>query len=386
MNSTTIEEIVKWRMGAAYDAPILDWHNSHLNFDSPILLDRDLVGAVTVDHNGVRLGTPPGRSNYNPHSRRRIVATSEDLGNAWKGQTKSLHVIVAMQDARLFPCMEYIGPPTDAKCVQFSYARTASPDWRTRVEITLWPLDYLFRNWQLPKSAPIPWDQRYAKLLWRGQTSGMSYVLGEEARPVLTGVRQARRWLKDFLTIEVVENEQLFEELHASYQRLLAVKLCRRIDGADVRFIPMYDGDMSAIQMAERHLGSGLSAERIPEPKFLAMQQQYKYVLSLPGSDVPSSVRTDLLSGCVTLMPKPFWENVWFFGLIPMVHYIPLRADLSDLEERLEWCRDNDAQCREIAEAARAFALERFEPSLEFKVQARMVERVVNQLSSGDGV
>lgn len=381
MKPETIEEIVKWRMGSAYDSPIIDWHDPHLNFDTPSMLDRDLVGAVTVSDAGVVLTPPPGREGYNPHSRRRIVSTSEDLGNAWKGQRKPLHAIIAMQDARLFPCMEYIGDIKDARCMQFSYARAADPNWRKNTELALWPWDYVFRTWQLPTSAPVPWEQRKAKLFWRGQTSGMSYVLAEDARPILTGIRQARRWLKDFLTVEVAQNAELFESLHASYQRLLAVKLCRNIEGADVRFIPMYDGDTTAVESAEKFLGGGLLAERVPEKAFLAMQQDCKYILSLPGSDVASSLRTDLLSGCVTLMPRPFWENIWFFGLEPFVHYIPLRADFADLEERLQWCRDNDAQCKEIAAAAHEFGRVHFEPSLEFKVQSRMIGRVVNQLT-----
>lgn len=380
MNADTIEEIVKWRMGSAYDSPILDWRDNRLNFDSVQYLERDLVGAISIDQNGLVLTTPPRRTTYDPHIRRRIVASSEDFHNAWKGQQKPLHVIIAMQDARLFPCVEYYGPPTDAKCVQFSYARTVSPEWRRQTEHILWPLDYLFRSWRLPTFTPLPWDHRSGKILWRGQTSGLSYDLGEEAKPILMGIRLIRRWLKDFLTIEAAENEETFRTLYASYQRLLAVSICRKMKDADVRFIPMYDGDRTAIEVAEKYLGSGLWAERISEPQFLAKQQEYKYVLSLPGSDVPSSLRTDLLSGCVTLMPRPFWENVWFFGLKPYVHYIPLRADFADLEERLQWCRDNDSQCKEIAASARAFALERFEPSLEFKVQGRMIERVVNQL------
>lgn len=375
-----IEEIVKWRMGSAYDAPILDWRDDRLNFDNPSALDRDFSGAVKVDETGMMLCTPPGRQGFAPHGRRRVVASSEDFANAWKGKDKALHVYIAMQDARLFPSVEYIGPPTDAKCVQFSYARTAPPYWRSQTEVILWPLDYLFRWWKLPTFEPVPWDQRSSKILWRGQTAGMSYMLGENAKPILTGIRQTRRWLKDFLTIEAADDEEVFHTWSASYQRLLAVSICRSIPDADVKLIPMYDGDRTPIAVVEKYLGQGLSSERIDEADYLAKRQECKFILSIPGNDVPSSLRTDLLTGCVTLMPNPFWECVWSFRLQPYVHYVPLRADLADIQERLQWCRDNDAQCREIASEARAFALKYFEPSLEFKIQSRMVERVANQL------
>ena len=383
MQADIIEDIVKWRMGSAYASPILDWRDDRLNFDNAGALDRDFAGAVKVDQTGVFLCSLPGRPSSDPRKRRRVVASAEDFGNAWKGQEKPLYAIVAMQDARLFPSVEYVGPATDEKCVQFSYARTVSPQWRSHTEVVLWPLDYLFRYWKMPSFDPVPWDQRSAKILWRGQASGMSYDLGGSARPILTGIRQARTWLKDFLTIESAENADNFHAYHTTYQRLLAVSMCRQVEGADVKMIPMYDGETRPVEVAEKYLGPGLSAERIAENQFLAKQQEYKYLLSLPGNDVPSSLRTDLLTGCVTLMPEPFWECVWFYGLRPYVHYVPLRADLADLEERLEWCRDNDAQCREIAAAARAFALRYFEPSLEFKVQSRMIERVVSQMSIG---
>lgn len=51
-------------------------------------------------------------------------------------------------------------------------------------------------------------------------------------------------------------------------------------------------------------------------------------------------------------MKHPFRESDWFFGLLPGVHSIPIRADLADLEERLEWCRANDRHCRDSAAAA----------------------------------
>jgi len=37
-------------------------------------------------------------------------------------------------------------------------------------------------------------------------------------------------------------------------------------------------------------------------------------------------------------------------GLLkPYVHYVPLADDYSDLDKIVEWCRDNDDKCQEIA-------------------------------------
>ena len=44
---------------------------------------------------------------------------------------------------------------------------------------------------------------------------------------------------------------------------------------------------------------------------------------------------------------------MWYFPLLkPFVDYVPVKADLSDLEEKIKWCRDHDDECRKIAENA----------------------------------
>lgn len=379
MTSDTVEAIVRWRMGAAYDAPILNWRDRRLNFDHDAALSFDNAGAIRIDESGLFLCTAPGRQNYNPLKRTRLVEIAEDVYKARKDAPEPLSAFAAMQDARLFPSVEYVGPPVDAVCAQLSYARTVEPHWRSRTEVVLWPLAFSYRHWKLPVREPVPWERRRPELFWRGQTTGMSYVLEEEARPILTGIRSHRHWLMTFLTAEAAKDEEVFAVWAPSYQRLHAVSLCRSIPGTDVRFVPMYNGDRTQMEVAAKYLGKDILSERLDPDAYWAAQQACKYVLTLPGNDVPTSLRNDLLSGCVILMPRPFWENDWFYGLTPGLHYIPLRADLADLEERLEWCRNNDAHCREVAAAARAFALERFEPAIEFAVQKRIAERLARQ-------
>jgi hypothetical protein len=379
LKSAAIERIVKWRMGRAYDAPLLDWRDLRLNFDHSETLQTDCAGAIKIDGTGLYLCTPLGRRDYNPMKLGRLVDIAEDLFRARGESDQPLFAFAAMQDSRLFQSLEYLGPRTDAVCAQLSFTRTVSPDWRTGTEVILWPLSFSYRHWKLPDETPAAWSRRKPQLFWRGQTTGMSYVLDAEARPVLTAIRRYRRWLAYFLTVEAAEDADAFHFWAPSYQRLQAVSLCRSIPGTDVRFVPMYDADRGPMNVAAKYLGRKILSERLSLADHWAAQQKCKYALSLAGNDIPSSLRTDLLSGCAVLMPRPFWESDWFYGLKPDVHYIPLRADLADLEERLQWCRENDAQCRDIAAAARAFALEHYEPSIEFEVQSRIVRRMMKQ-------
>jgi hypothetical protein len=379
LDTNVIEEIVKWRMGSAYDTPILDWRDSRLNFDTPALLDSALAGGVTMSDAGFEVHCPLGREGYSPAKHQRLVETAEDMFKARANDAPPLSAFLVMNDARIFSSVEYLGRTTDATCMQISYARPVEQQWRSKTELVLWPLPEYVRHWRLPSLTPVAWHERRSQLLWRGQTTGMSYALGHEAQPIFTGIRQMRRWLNVWLRDDIGDNINSFRSWAGTYQRLIAVTQCLNIPDTDVRFVPMWDGDTRSINAAGRILEADVSSPRLDMMGYMARRQECKYVLSISGNDVPSSLRQDLLSGCLVLMPRPFWESVWFFGLKPNVHYIPLRADLADLEERLQWCRDNDAACMEIAKAGRAFALQYFDPALELAVQSRLVSRLAHQ-------
>ena len=84
-------------------------------------------------------------------------------------------------------------------------------------------------------------------------------------------------------------------------------------------------------------------------------QSRYKYILHIPGHVAAYRLSVELAMGsCILKVDTPY--RLWFERLLkPMVHYVPVRADLSDLMDKIRWCRENDAVCRTIAENARAF-------------------------------
>ena len=43
-------------------------------------------------------------------------------------------------------------------------------------------------------------------------------------------------------------------------------------------------------------------------------------------------------------------DTMWYFPLLePYVDHVPVKADLSDLEEKIAWCRAHDEECKQIA-------------------------------------
>ena len=104
----------------------------------------------------------------------------------------------------------------------------------------------------------------------------------------------------------------------------------------------------------------------IPLVKRMSPEEQstYKYILNLDGHVSAFRLTLELHMGSVVLLQEytPGMTNyrTWVHRLLqPYRHYVPVKRDLSDLMEQIEWCRTHDDECRQIALNARAIA-ERF--------------------------
>lgn len=78
-------------------------------------------------------------------------------------------------------------------------------------------------------------------------------------------------------------------------------------------------------------------------------QLKYRYILSLEGNDVATNLKWIMASNSVALSPKLEYETWFMEGLLhPGVHYIQLRNDLTDLDEKIEWCESNPEKVKQI--------------------------------------
>lgn len=70
----------------------------------------------------------------------------------------------------------------------------------------------------------------------------------------------------------------------------------------------------------------------------IAQQLAYKFILCLEGNDVASNLKWVMSSGSAAVMPPPTCET-WFMEgrLQANVHYIAIRPDFADLEERIAY-------------------------------------------------
>ena len=91
---------------------------------------------------------------------------------------------------------------------------------------------------------------------------------------------------------------------------------------------------------------------------YMSMKDQlkHKYLISLEGNDVSSGLKWMLFSESVVMSPPFVWESWAMEGkLQPYVHYIPISADMSDVETKIAWAESHPEETRLISERSTLF-------------------------------
>lgn len=108
-------------------------------------------------------------------------------------------------------------------------------------------------------------------------------------------------------------------------------------------------------------------------------QSEYKYIISIEGNDSNSSFMWLLGSGSLILMQKPQFETWLMEGLLQeYVHYVPL-SDPLDLEEKLDWCEQNQDTCEAIVNNMSKWLDQFLNTKNELKIHQELINRYYNQ-------
>lgn len=172
------------------------------------------------------------------------------------------------------------------------------------------------RHWAFINYVPtidVAWEKKKDSVVWRGTTTGLRAK--DEVRP--------DKYRRDHLVKEYGHK---------------------------------YDIGFSSIVQHAIHLRPHLKGFMPPE-----VMLQNKYIIVIDGNDKSSSLNWILTTNSVPIMCKPEFHS-WLCEpwLEPDVHYVEVKPDFSNLDEKIEWCKDNDDKCKEIAANGRNFVLENF--------------------------
>ena len=82
----------------------------------------------------------------------------------------------------------------------------------------------------------------------------------------------------------------------------------------------------------------------------------HKYQLNIDGTVAAYRLPYLLAGGSLVFKQESSYFEHFYSGLKPWVHYVPVKEDLEDLLEKLEWAKKNDQEAKQIAEAGQMFA------------------------------
>lgn len=168
------------------------------------------------------------------------------------------------------------------------------------------------------------WSGRSSTVLWRGATSGSGTI----SNPEMTG-----------------------DELIPRVQMCL---LAKSIDGADMKLVNIAQSDNPDLDR-DRFGQAEIMGEHLPVEAWAA----HKFAIDIDGNTNSfGTMLPRLLLGCCVLKVGSTmgWRQWYYDSVEPWVHFIPIEPDLSDLAEKIAWCRDHDQECQRIAAEGRAFA------------------------------
>lgn len=184
------------------------------------------------------------------------------------------------------------------------------------------------------KYRSLPWKQRIEKAFWRGNSNVFGLTLHtyqEKPRFLVSFLSTLYPNLLDagFSGVHQQEIRQVFEKMG------LIVGHTPVSDHVAYKYLPVIDG----------------------------------YMCTYPG------FQWRLLSGSLTFKQDSEDGQYFYSALKPYVHYIPIKRDMSDLIEKVAWAQSHDTECRQIAENARAFALENLMPEKIYAYFYRVLEK-----------
>jgi len=100
---------------------------------------------------------------------------------------------------------------------------------------------------------------------------------------------------------------------------------------------------------------------------------KYKIFFVVDGNVIASNHMYSFASGSVPMFISK--AKCWFTDLlIPFVHYIPIKYDLSDLIEKIEWVNENDDLAKKIAENAYKFSITYFSPEYQKQYMKNQIQ------------
>jgi hypothetical protein len=176
-------------------------------------------------------------------------------------------------------------------------------------------------------SSALPWRERSDAIIWRGTTHGFGDIADEE--------------------------------MSAGNRNLVPrTRMCLIL-----KDVPRADGGFTRVRQSRsprrdeaRLRRAGLLVARVPLSEWAGL----RFAIDVDGNtNAWSNLFQRLLLGCCVIkIGSEQGFRQWYYGdLIPWRHYVPVKPDMSDLVETIDWCRSHLDECEAIAAEGQALAM-----------------------------
>lgn len=182
----------------------------------------------------------------------------------------------------------------------------------------------------LPQDFPTKWSDKKNTAVFRGSSTGCGYDIETNLR----------------LKLAYISENTPPDENNIPYIDAGITKFNTRL-----RKIPTQKNNLRPVNVEEL-FKKGLKLKEFLTPE---QQSQYKYIINVDGHVSAFRLSLELNMGSVILLAKSDYKMWFSFLLKPLVHYVPVKKDLSDLIYKIKWCRENDKKCEKIANNAKIF-------------------------------
>lgn len=110
--------------------------------------------------------------------------------------------------------------------------------------------------------------------------------------------------------------------------------------------------------------------------KTLREHLDYKFIVALEGNDVASNLKWVMSSNSLALMTRPTCET-WFMEgrLQPGVHYVEVKDDFSDVEEKVAYYAAHPEEAERILRNAHEYVAQFFDAERERLIQLMVLQR-----------
>jgi hypothetical protein len=154
--------------------------------------------------------------------------------------------------------------------------------------------------------------------------------------------------------------------------------ILKDVPRSDAAFNKIGQSKEPAVDQA-RLARAGLLGDRARLPLWTKL----RFAIDVDGNtNAWSNLFNRLLLGCcvIKVQSEQGFRQWYYDDLVPWRHYVPVRPDMADLVEKVEWCRGHPDRCEAIAAEGQALAM-----SMTFEREVARGVETVSRAFGGKG-